>query len=104
MDTASPVENEEADAPITPKRAKTCKQEAARGIWLMSYTAASDNITPEMLHRYSVICNECYTIQWRESKYTLIKTIRSKRVRQSVMERVMFNLHDLYKIQGTSIV
>ena len=104
MDTEGLVENDEAGAQTSSKRAKTCKQEAARGIWLITYTAASDDITPEMLHSYSVICNECYTIQWRESKYTLIKTIRSKRVRQSAMEKVMFNLHDRYKIQGTSIV
>ena len=98
------MENDEVAAQTSSKRAKTYKQEAARGIWLITYTASSDDITPEMLHRYLVMCSECYTISWRESKYTLIRIIHSKRLRQSAMEKVMFNLLDRYKIQGTSII
>lgn len=83
---------------------KKHKQEAARSAWLITYTASSDDITAQLLHKYAVMCNECYTTTWRESKYTLIHIPHAKRIRQSAMEKTLALMHVQHNIRGTSIV
>ena len=95
------TDNCDLDQP-PPKKHK--KRDCGKGIWLITYSACSPDITPEMLHSQSVLCNECYTITWRESKYALIHLKQAHRIRLSAMKKSMQQLNERYKIQGSSIV
>jgi len=95
---------EEANGCHSPKKKlKTYKQEAGKGIWMITYAAGCQDITSVMLHENSVMCDECYTVTWRESKYTLIHIRQSKKTRLSAMTRVLNKLYESFGIRGSSI-
>ena len=53
--------------------------EHPKKIWLFTYGAGCPDITHEMLDENDLHAEECYTIQWRESKYTLANLIKKQR-------------------------
>ena len=56
-----------------------------------------------MLALCGLVLEECYTIAWRESKYTLIRLSKVHRVRQTALLKIMQLLHERYGIVGTGI-
>ena len=70
-----------------PKRQKVQIAEHARKIWLITYGASCQDITPDILDRCRLEVDECYTIQWRESKYTLIH-LRAKQRGSTISKRI----------------
>lgn len=72
-------------------------------IWLITYASGSPDITVDMLHAGSIRCIECYTITWRESKYTLFRLKKKDRIRKTALERVMRSLETSHGIKGGSI-
>lgn len=90
--------------PAPPKKQKTYKQETAKAIWMITYAACSIDITHEHLHNENVFCDECYTITWRESKYTLIHLKQNKKTRMSAMNKAMKQLDEKYGIKGSCIM
>ena len=80
------------------------KQDGGRCIWLMICSASSPNLTFQMLHTVGIECDECYTVAWRESKYTLIHLNRSKSIRLSKMKKAMASLESTYDVKGSSIM
>jgi hypothetical protein len=84
--------------------AKKSKRDNGKGTWLVTYSASSPDVTPEMLREHSVHCDECYAITWRESKYVLIHLKQSVRLRLSAMNKVMLELEKQYKVRGSSII
>ena len=73
-------------------------------IWLITYSACSSNIEFQMLHTTGIECDECYTISWRESKYTLIHLNRLKRARLSKMKKAMAHLENTFGVKGSCIM
>lgn len=61
-----------------------------RRVWLISYWADSPNITHTMLHAQGIMADECYTLERREVKFTLINVPRRARPVQmyGCMERL----------------
>jgi hypothetical protein len=98
MNTAGDME------PVQRKRQKTYKQETAKAIWMITYSASSLDITHEHLHGEHIWCDECYTVEWRESKYTLIHLQQSKKTRMSAMNKAMKQMEEKFGIRGSSIV
>ena len=64
-------------------------REYEKHIWLITYASGSKDMTPDMLHNAGVKCDECYTITWRESKYTLIHLNSVNRMRMTPMNKAM---------------
>jgi hypothetical protein len=90
--------------PVPRKKQKTYKQETAKVIWMITYAASSMDITHEHLHGEHIFCDECYTVEWRESKYTLIHLQHSKKTRLSAMNKAMKQLEEKTGIKGSCIV
>lgn len=85
-----------------PKRPKV--QECQKHVWLITYTVCSPDITAEMLLEAGVECNECYTLSWRESKYTLIHLSKTARVRSTLLQKTMKALETSHNIKQSEIV
>jgi hypothetical protein len=97
--------NSEGDMePVQKKRQKTYKQETAKAIWMITYAASSLDITHEHLHGEHIFCDECYTVEWRESKYTLIHLQQCKKTRASAMNKAMKQMEEKFGIKGSLIV
>lgn len=92
------------DAPPSKKRKRARAQESPKAAWMITYTAMSPDITREMLAQVTIECDECYTIAWRESKYTLIHLRQSHKIRGTAFSKIMTRLHDEFRVQGSSIV
>ena len=90
--------------PIPKKKQKTYKQETAKAIFMITYSASSTNITHEHLPGEHICCDECYTVEWRESKYTLIHLQQSKKTRPSAMNKAMKQLEEKAGIKGSCIM
>jgi len=86
-----------------PKRQKVSRRETAKAIWMITYAACSVDITHQHLHEEKVLCDECYTIQWRESKYTLIHLKQKNKTRMSAMNKAMKQMDEKYGIKGSCI-
>ena len=56
-----------------------------------------------MLHEANMEVDECYTVTWRESKYTLLHVPRDHRLRRRTMKKVMRKLLEKYQILETEI-
>lgn len=56
-----------------------------------------------MLEDYKIECTECYSVTWRESKYTLIRFNRSNRIRSSALKQIMTRMHEDHGIKGSVI-
>jgi hypothetical protein len=69
------------------------KQDAARSIWLLTYAAGSRDVDHELLSEVGVECDECYVVEWRESKYTLLRARR--RMRPTALQRALDRAHGL---------
>lgn len=78
--------------------------ESKKHLWLITYTSDSVNITAEMLHAGGVVCDECHTIAWRESKYALVHLTKANRVRGSKLEKVLDALRSAHGIKMSLIV
>ena len=79
-------------------------QENKKHIWLITYAASSPNITASMLHEAAVMCDECYSITWRESKYTLIHLNTPDRIRSTALNKAVQQLGQKHGIMGSCII
>ena len=70
----------------------------------MTYASGSPDLTHTLLAKHRLVCLECHTITWRESKYTLLRLDRAtSRVRRSGLQRVMDALLEQDGIKGSYI-
>ena len=67
-------------------------------IWLITYGAACNNITHDMLKENGVNLDQCYTMVWRESKYTLFHCAKTDRVSSETLKRVTKTIEDRHGI------
>jgi len=74
------------------------KQRSPKQIWFITYGAGGQSITPEMLKSCGVVVDQCYTVCWRESKYTLIHLPRQFRLRHSSMANRIQSLPSEYGV------
>lgn len=72
-------------------------------MWFITYASSSIDISPEMLQIAGIKCDQCYTITWRESKYTLIHLKHEDRVRSTKLRKIMSHLQESHGIIGSSI-
>jgi len=72
--------------------------ESRKQIWLITYGAACDTITHGMLKESGVKLNECYTVTWRESKYTLLHCAKADRISMEAMKQVTSAMEERYGI------
>ena len=80
------------------------KREGGKQIWLISYGSAADGfIDHEMLSSSGIIVDECYSVLWRESKYTLFHLARENRVRRSAVVKAMHRMKGSFGIVGSEI-
>jgi hypothetical protein len=68
-------------------------REYEKQIWFITYASGSSDLTPELLHEANIQCDECYTITWRESKYTLIHLDSANRMRLPALKTALQKLH-----------
>ena len=80
------------------------RHDCGKCIWLITSSACSPNITSQMLHDAGIQCDECYSVSWRESKYTLIHLKRKDRVRLSKLKRAMRKLDESFNVKGSCIM
>lgn len=83
---------------------ETRKHESKKHLWLITYTADSVNITSEMLRAAGVVCDECHTVAWRESKYSLVHLTKANRIRGGRLRRVLGEFRSQYGIKQSLIV
>ena len=74
------------------------KQDSPKQIWFITYGAACQSITPEMLKSSEIVVDQCYTAVWRESKHTLFHHPRQHRARHSAISKSMDCLQREYGI------
>lgn len=79
------------------------KQETGKCIWLLSYASGSPDVDQEMLQSVNVICDECYTATWRESKYTLVHMSPENRLRPTAIQKAMHTLNHTHDIISNNI-
>ena len=79
------------------------KQEPARQIWLITYGSGCKSIDHEILSAMGLEADECYTVTWRESKYSLIHLPRGNRTRRSNIIKVMQRMKDEHGIISAEI-
>ena len=86
--------------PTKKKRMDTGRgiQEPCKQIWLITYGSGCQSITHEILSECGLIADECYTVTWRESKYTLLHLSKENRTRRTSIQKVMIKLHQGYGI------
>lgn len=70
----------------------TAKQTNPKRIWLITYGASSPNITHNTLEEENIIADECYTLEQRDLKYTLVNI--PNRVRRECLDKCMKNLKE----------
>ena len=71
---------------------------------MISYASGSPDITNEMLQSYGMICDEIYTITWRESKYTLIRASKGNKPRLSALKKVIDKLEMIHGLKSSAII
>jgi len=74
------------------------KQDSDKRIWMISYGSACKSITSEMMSEAGLIVDECYTVLWRESKYTLFHLSRQNRTRATAIYKMLKNLKEAHGI------
>ena len=72
--------------------------ETRKQIWLVTYGAACESITHEMLKEAGINADECYTTVWRESKYTLFHCPKTDRVSMDAMKQAAKAMEERHKI------
>lgn len=95
------LSNDNEVVPTPSKKSKTGDKEHAKQIWLITYASGSPNITSELLIQSDIQCDECYTITWRESKYTLIHS--KNRFRYSKLDKLINRDYRSHGIVGSHI-
>ena len=65
------------------------RMDTRKRLWLITYGSASNDITHEMLEQHGIHVDECYTAQWRESKFSLIRCSKKKRIRPETLKTAM---------------
>ena len=65
-------------------------------IWLITYGASSPNITHAMLQEGNITVDECYTLEQRDLKYTLVNV--PSRARLEYLEKCMQTLKENHNI------
>ena len=68
------------------------KRSSPKHVWMITYGAACESINHEMLSTNGLEVDECYTIAWRETKYTLIHLTYENRVRGTTISKMMQRL------------
>ena len=81
----------------------TQKRDVERQIWLITYGSGCQSITHEMLLACGIEVDECYTATWRESKYTLIHSHKTFRLRRTALDKIMNQLLAKFQIVKTEI-
>ena len=71
--------------------------------WLITYGAGCKSIDHEILSAMGLEADECYSVTWRESKYSLIHLPKGNRKRRSNIIKVMQRMKDEHGIIGTDI-
>ena len=74
------------------------KRSSPKHIWMITYGAACPSVTQEMMNSNGLEIDECYTITWRESKYTLFHLPHAHRVRETSISKAMQRLKDSHGI------
>ena len=82
------------------KRAKVADH--AKTTWLITYGSGCPHISHSILSKSQLPAREVYTIQWRESKYTLVHLC--SRIRRSAMEAGVQQMRETYGIIQSEIV
>ena len=59
---------------------------------MITYGAACQSITHEMMSTNGLEVDECYTIAWRETKYTLVHLTHKNRARDTTISKMMQQL------------
>lgn len=93
-----------AAASSSPPLKKSKTDDNKKYLWLITYTVCSPDITPEILHSHGIKCDQCYSISWRESKYTLIHLGKDDAVRCHTLKKALINLQANDGIQSSSLV
>ena len=86
------------------KGAKVYKRRTQRCVWMITYASGCENISADMLHAHGIKCDECYTITWRESKYTLIHLKTKNRMRQGAVAMAVGKMQKKNGLVLSSIV
>ena len=68
------------------------KRSSQKHIWMITYGAACQSITHEMMSTNGLEVDECYTIAWRETKYTLVHLTHKNRARDTTISKMMQQL------------
>jgi len=79
------------------------KRDPDKRIWLVTYGSGCPSVTHDMLRERGVYVDECYTVTWRESKYTLFRLSKQNRFRASTISKVMLSLKESYGIVGSGL-
>lgn len=82
---------------------KLQKRESDRRIWLITYGSGCQSVTHAMMRENGLCVDECYTVTWRESKYTLFRLSKENRFRASSIAKVMQRLRESYDIVGSGL-
>ena len=83
------------------KRAKPDTSDYGKTVWFISYASGSQDISNHLLADAGIRCDECYTIKWRESKYTLIHC--KTRTKHSTLRKAMTYLFEHHGIMNHAI-
>ena len=67
-------------------------------IWLVTYGSACESITHQMLDEFGIKSDECYTVLWRESKYTLFHCTKKHRVSMESLKQATKAMGERYRI------
>ena len=86
------------------KKAKLHKQEIQKRVWMITYASGCSDISAEILHAHGIMCDECYTITWRESKYTLIHLKTQDKMRLGAMTKAISKMEASVGLKLSSIV
>lgn len=86
------------------KKKKRAVVDSQKHIWLITYTVCSPDITADILASEGVKCDECHSISWRESKYTLIHLGGNNKLRASILQKAMASLETKHSIKQSHIV
>jgi hypothetical protein len=79
------------------------KRENPKQIWLLTYGAGCCSVTHTILSACGLVVDECHTVTWRESKYTLIHLNKDNRIRRNPLLQIMEELNTTHGIKGTEI-
>ena len=79
-------------------------QEPDKQVWLITYGSGCQSLNHEMLSSNGLVIDQCYTVTWRESKYTLIHLPKQNRTRSTAIIKIMHKLNVAYGIITVSIL